>query len=312
MGKHGTVATRPRAAGRQEDLDVVVDVEGVSHASTSPLSACVAVGLVLVCLLAVWLAGFGFVFSRLQEQRSQSVLYAQLREQLSQATAPLGGVIPSGAPVAVLTAAGAGLQSVVVVEGTTAHDLTKGPGHLAGSPLPGQAGVSVVFGRSVAYGAPFAGAPSLRRGDPLVVTTGQGTFHYRVERVRYPGDPLPTLLPAGAGRMTLVTAAGSGWRAGWAPQSTVYVDADLVGAPASASTASAVVRSKQEAPMQGDASQLVALVLWLQGGLLLLAGGVWAAGRWGRVPTGVIGAPLTVAVLWGIGDSALQLLPNLL
>lgn len=315
LARHGVEVASPVAgrAGRFRTGPLAVadedDQPGRAH---SPTRLGVALSLALVCLLGVWLTVFGLFFSRVEEQRSQSLLYAQLREQLSQALAPLGGAIDPGTPLAVLAAPRAGLHGVVVVEGTSAQDLMRGPGHLAGTPLPGQPGVSVLFGRSVTYGAPFADLPSLRRGDAVTVTTGQGRFAYRVDRVRYPGDPLPDVLAVGGSRLTLMTSAGTGWRAGWAPQTAVYVDATLTGKPQPAPPTGGFGRSTAEAPMHGDTRSLVLLVLWLQGGLLALGGGVFAVRRWGALPAGVVGVPILVAVLWGASDAAMALLPNLL
>ena len=47
-----------------------------------------------------------------------------------------------------------GIANMVVVEGTSPENLTLGPGHLRDTPLPGQAGISVVFGRRATFGAP--------------------------------------------------------------------------------------------------------------------------------------------------------------
>ena len=80
-------------------------------------------------LLAVWVLSYAFVLSGVQELRDQTVLYSQLRQQLSEATAPLGGSIQPGSPVFLLNAPSAALRNVVVVEGTTSADLTSGPGH---------------------------------------------------------------------------------------------------------------------------------------------------------------------------------------
>ena len=68
--------------------------------------------------------------------------------------------------------ADAGLENVVVVEGTSSSDLLEGPGHLRDSPLPGQLGESIVMGKSATAGAPFGGIARLRKGDVINVTTG--------------------------------------------------------------------------------------------------------------------------------------------
>jgi len=50
--------------------------------------------------------------------------------------------------VALLSIPAIGISAMVVVEGTTPENLTLGPGHLRDTPLPGQAGISVIFGSS--------------------------------------------------------------------------------------------------------------------------------------------------------------------
>jgi sortase A len=172
-----------------------------------------------------------------QEQRSQHQLYAQFRGLLdpSSPLAPeIGGSIPAGFPIALLNAPVAGLHNVVVVEGTSSGVLLGGPGHLADSPLPGQAGRSVLVGRSATAGAPFGGITRLHTGDVISVRTGQGPFRFVVEDERVAGDRLPPVRPGG-GLLTLVTSAGSGGLGRLAPTHLVYVDAKLqgkvVGAP---------------------------------------------------------------------------------
>ncbi len=270
--------------------------------------ACLGVGL-----LAVWVLLYAFVLSGVLELRNQTVLYAQLRQELAEATAPLGDHITPGAPVFIVNAPAAGMRNVVVVEGTTSAELTAGPGHRADTVLPGQAGVCVVMGRSVTFGAPFARIERFRAGDTVTVVTGQGEFTYAVDRVRHPGDPLPPALTAGQSRLVLVSSAGSGWRNGWAPQQTVYVDASLVKGgiqPAPGGRPAAVPVSAQA--MQADTDDLVVLVLWLQLMIAVAAFTVWGRVRWGRLQIWLISVPLMAACLWGASRVALELLPNLI
>ena len=76
-----------------------------------------------------------------------------------------------------------GLSSVVV-EGTDAGDLRKGPGHYPGTPLPGQRGTVAIAGHRTTYGAPFRNIDKLRTGDDIVLAMPYGRFTYRVERTR--------------------------------------------------------------------------------------------------------------------------------
>jgi sortase A len=268
--------------------------------------------LASVSALALWFTFHAFVLSPIQERGTQSRLYGEFREQLANATAPLGGAIKAGTPVALLDGKITGLRDLVVVEGTTAEQLTKGPGHLRDTPLPGQVGEAVIFGRSVTYGAPFRSITKLRPGDPITVTTAQGIFTYRVDRLRRPGDPPPRPFPGDSSRLTLVTSASSGWKSGWAPDHAVYLEASLVGSRAQpAPSGRPTTRGESSEPMKGDTTVLVP-VLWLVGLALVTGGFVWAWKRWGRWQTWLTGLPMLIAVLWGASGAGVRFLPNLI
>ena len=72
----------------------------------------------------------------------------------------------------------------VVVEGTGAGPLRKGPGHYPRTPLPGLRGTVGIAGHRTTYGAPFRDLDRLRRGDEITVEMPYATFRYRVERTR--------------------------------------------------------------------------------------------------------------------------------
>ena len=268
--------------------------------------------VVAVSLLAAWSVAYALGLSSLQESRDQPALYASFREQLADPQSqPTGAIVP-GTPVALLQSSAGGIGDLVVVEGTSAGDLQSGPGHRRDTALPGQAGVSVILGRSATFGAPFADITTLRPGEIVTATTAQGAFRYRVDGVRRAGDPLPAPLVAGAGRLTLVTSQATGWRSGWAPSGTVYVDATLQGAAVATPPGRPASVPLAESPMQGDRGVLMPLVLWLQALLLAGLAVAWARLRWGRWQTWLVGGPLLLAALWGASATAIQLLPNLL
>jgi sortase A len=264
-----------------------------------------------VSVVAVWTVVYALVLSSLQQHRSNAVLYDDLRENLSAATTPIGGVIRPGTPIALINVPELGLRNSVVVEGTSADELKLGPGHRRDTPLPGQPGVSVIFGRSVTYGAPFAQASKLKAGDQITVTTGQGKFSYRVSDVRGAGDPLPPRLPVGGSRVILESSVTAGWQQGFTPARTVYVDATLVGKtqPAPSGRLGSIPKSERE--MRGDPSVLIALVFWLQALVLVAVALVWGRERWGAWQSWIVGVPLLTAVAWGTSSTALALLPNL-
>jgi len=266
--------------------------------------------LVAVSLLAIWLVAYAFFFSELQEAHAQHNLYGTFREQLASGTAPLSAPIRDGKPVALISASRAGLHNAVVVQGTAPGDLETGPGHRSDTVLPGQAGVSVLYGRAVAFAGPFRHIASLARGDLLTVTTAQGTATYTVDDVRVAGDPFPPPVAAGGGRLVLESAVGRGYRSEWAPTQSVYVDADLRGTPFPAGGVGALSPAQQA--MAIDKGALTPLVLWLQAFVLIDIAFVWARSRWGAPQAWLVGAPLLLAVIWEITALAARLVPNLL
>jgi sortase A len=74
--------------------------------------------------------------------------------------------------------------SAVFVEGTATGDLSSGPGHYPGTPIPGEHGTVGIAGHRTTYGAWFRNINRLKPGDQIVITMGYGRFTYRVERTR--------------------------------------------------------------------------------------------------------------------------------
>ena len=121
--------------------------------------------------LLVFLA-YAFVFTGFQEAREQrSLLNAYQSESRGKllSLAP----VPEGDPVGVLLIPHLGLRQVIVL-GTSATDLLKGPGLMPGTSLPGTFGNSVIAGRRSTAGAPF--------GSHRPTSTGR--FHHRRDSPR--------------------------------------------------------------------------------------------------------------------------------
>jgi sortase A len=95
--------------------------------------------------------------------------------------APTTAEPADGQPVGLLQIPRIGVDKVIV-EGTSTTDLRQGPGHYLGTPLPGQTGNAAIAGHRTTYGAPFYNLNELSIGDPVVVTTTQGVFTYKVTR----------------------------------------------------------------------------------------------------------------------------------
>jgi LPXTG-site transpeptidase (sortase) family protein len=272
----------------------------------------------ILVMLAVLAGAFVLhltVVSSLQQRAAQGRVFDRFRAELATGIAPIGPTgtdgreLPRGTPVALLDIPAIDLRQVVV-EGTDAATLFDGPGHRRDTPLPGQAGTSIVFGRRAAYGGPFARIGQLTPGAVVNVTTGQGVFEYRVVTVRRDGDPLPTPVPQGAARLTLITADGSAYL----PAGALRVDAELaegvVGGPARTVATGAL--PDDEALMSSSPATLWALVLWLQALVLLAVAAVWAWYRWGRPQAWIVFAPPLLLVGIGAAGELARLLPNVM
>lgn len=265
----------------------------------------VAGGLAVLTMLVVAFGGYLLLGSRLQANRTQDVLFDDLKVSLAQAIVPVSGVIPSGTPLGIVEIPRLGLEQVFV-EGSASEQTSTGPGLRHDSVLPGQAGVSVLVGRRVTFGAPFADLDQLRTGDRILVTTGQGKFTYVVDLVRTSDAPA-TQIESVPSRLTLVTSDPA-----YAPSRTLQVSGQLQEKALPASTGTAAVA--EDVPGEGSPNRGIALLLWSQ--LLLLVAGIvtWAALR---LPGGgralwVGATPVLLAILWNVFENLSVLLPNTL
>jgi sortase A len=92
----------------------------------------------------------------------------------------------------------------VMVEGTDAAALRKGPGHYSDTPFPGMPGTVGVAGHRTTYLAPFNKLDELRKGDVVRLEMPYAVMTYRVEQTRI---VLPTALwvtkPVGYNRLVM-------------------------------------------------------------------------------------------------------------
>jgi sortase A len=72
-----------------------------------------------------------------------------------------------------------GLEAVVF-EGVSLDTLSKGPGHMPGTPLPGQPGNAVISGHRTTHGRPFYDFDLIVSGDRIEVETALGRHIYEV------------------------------------------------------------------------------------------------------------------------------------
>jgi len=263
-------------------------------------------------LVLAWFITYYVFLSGFEQNHDQKQLYGELRTALAKGTAPTGAAVASGVPVGLLNVPGTSMRDLVVVEDVGNEQLQSGPGHLRGSVLPGQEGVSVVLGRSMSFGGPFAHIADLKRGQSIQVTTGLGTARYAVTGVRRIGDRVPPALKAKEGRLTLVTAAGAGRLAALQPSSTVYVDARLTSKVLAGGTSEPLDPKASIMSGRWDTATLAQIALALQFLALSLAATIWGWRRWSRVGAWVAGVPVVTAALWLTSSLVSRLLPGLI
>jgi len=264
----------------------------------------------MVAIVSLWFVLQALLLSGFSEARDQHLLYDRFRHELAAATAPTGPAVPPGDPVALLQVPHLGL-SQVVVEGTASGDLLAGPGHRRDTVLPGQQGISLVYGRVGTYGAPFRHLTSLQKGDQIVTQTGQGRTVYVVDGVRRAGDALPAPPTGEQARLTLVSAEGTGRLAGLQARNAVYVDATAAhGQPAPARGATAIPSSERAMSADTAALPMLALVLGLLAALALAV--TAARQRFSGALVWVVASPVAIALSWFTTDVVMRLLPNLI
>ena len=162
-------------------------------------------------VLSLVFLGFEFGATKIVASRWQREDLRDFKDQIETGSMAVPGFIPQPAtPVAILAIPILGAKDVVL-EGTTPNILKEGPGHMRGTPLPGQVGNAVIAGRRLTYGSPFSRIPELQVGDEIDVTTGEGVFAYLVTGtwVVLPGDP-DVIASSDQNVLTLVTTSPAG------------------------------------------------------------------------------------------------------
>ncbi len=255
------------------------------------------------------------VFSHIFHISEQTRLRNEFRDQLAASVAPTAEVdfekriLQQGAPVGVIKIPSLGVDEVIV-EGTDSATLRSGPGHRRDTVLPGQQGISIIMGRSSAYGGPFANLQSLKAGTEFKVITGQGVQVFKSLGIRYAGDL--SLPPVGSGesRLILATARGGAYN----PQGMVYYDAQLVSKvqPRGLRITSTANVSPEDREFGFDTRFAWALVLALQLLIALEIGAIWCWRKFGSRSTYLVFTPLLLLASILVMDQATRLLPNLL
>lgn len=163
-------------------------------------------GALLLLFVAYQLWGTSFDQARDQSALQHAFGAAEEAPLADGPVAPAGPPPLPGTAVARIEIPTLGVDQFVV-EGTGVDDLRKGPGHYAGSPLPGHPGNAAIAGHRTTYGAPFNRLDELNPGDQIVTTTRQGRFLYVVDAKPVAQSPqrVKVVNEQGDDRLTLTT-----------------------------------------------------------------------------------------------------------
>jgi len=212
-----------------------------------------AIGCVLLAASALFVADAG-----LSQRAARQLLQAMARVDVP-TPAPAAAPAPprhssppprdvrAGSPIGELTIARLGL-SAIVLQGSDARTLLRGPGHVENTALPGEAGNVVIAGHRDTFFRPLR---DVRIGDEVTVDTGRARFHYRVTafKVVHPYD-VSVLGATREATLTLITCYPF-WALGRAPDRFVVraVRVDAASANGLTEAASAIESPRSlEAP----------------------------------------------------------------
>jgi sortase A len=95
---------------------------------------------------------------------------------------------------------------IVVVNGTSASDLRRGPGRHEETFMPGEGKLVYVAGHRTTYGAPFSDINQLEPGDTISMELPYGTVEYRVTSHRIVDDNDLSVLESGGPEQLVLQA----------------------------------------------------------------------------------------------------------
>ena len=211
----------------------------------------------------------------------------------------------------------------IVVQGVDLSLLRNGPGHFPQTAMPGQPGNAAIAGHRTTYGAPFNRLDELAPGDPITVTTVQGTFTYVVDPHRdatgrtrgyfvVGPDDVSILDPVDGSRLTLMACNPK-----FSASQRIVVTATLTTRPAPPTPVphyvEAVTTNATIDPLAGgDRDAWVPSLLWSALTVLVWFGVWFAARRWSRIPAWaayLVGTPLVLLLLFVTFTDVARLLP---
>ena len=256
---------------------------------------------IVIFTLAFGSLMFNQFMGPLVHDRAATALEQRLSADLLNGVAPVSYPIAVGTPIGLVEVPNRDVRAVVV-EGSKAEQLAQASGHLIGSALPGQPGVSAILGRSQTYGAEFKNLDQLKVGDEVIVTTGQGVHTYEVidTTVRSAQD---TAAFQGEGHMLIMaTVVDSSDR--------LVVRASLTSPVFPAGQAIDHQTTLDELGLAGDSSSWSDLALWMLLAALLAAGFPLIVNLVGRRVGWMLVAPVAMWVTFEVWTAISLMSPS--
>jgi sortase A len=165
-------------------------------------------------VLAQWNAQGALEIAKAVDELTRAVEPAQAPSQpLPTATSPRHPPADIGAAIAALSIPRVQL-SAIVLHGSDARILQRGPGHLEHTAVPGDAGNIVIAGHRDSFFRPLR---HIRLADDIFLETRDGHYHYRVTSLRVVGPrEVSVIAPTSEETLTLITCYPF-WVLGHAP-----------------------------------------------------------------------------------------------
>ena len=242
---------------------------------------------IVIFMLAFGSLMFNQILGPLVHDRAATALEQRLASDLVNGVAPVSNPIALGVPIGLIEVPNRDVRAVVI-EGSKAEQLAQASGHLIGSALPGQPGVSAILGRSQTYGAEFKNLDQLIVGDEVVVTTGQGVHTYEVIDITVRSARDAAAFQGEGHMLILATVVDSSDR--------LVVRATLTSPVFPAGEATDHQTSLDELGLAGDSSSWSDLALWMLIAALLAAGFPVIVNQVGRRVGWLVVAPIAMWV----------------
>ena len=283
-------------------------------------------GFLLLLFVVYQLWGTGLATDRAQTQLSTQ--FRDLQQSVpgdgattDPLTAPTDLPIPEpGDPIGRIEIPRIGVD-FIMVQSVDLRYLQSGPGHFPQTPLPGQPGNSAFAGHRTTYKAPFNRIDELEPGDPITVTTLQGTFTYRVDPhagadgaadsghfIVKPTDV--SILDQNLGNRITLMACNPKYSAATRIVVTgTLISPVAVATPLPEVDGTVTNNAALDSLAGGDAGAWPAAILWT----LLVVGAWFATWRlsrsWRSVPAYLIGTPIVLVLLFFAFQNIARLLP---